>query len=93
MSYLISEENLERQRLLTSFLGPTTDRLLDSLELPPGSRCLDIGCGIGESTRHLAKRIPHSSEVIGIEQDPKLVDTATQLLGTIDCEVRFQQGP
>jgi len=50
MSYTIDEQNLERQRLLATVLEPATKQLLDTLRLPPGSR-LDLGCGIGETTR------------------------------------------
>ena len=51
MSYTIDEQNIERQRLLATILEPPTKQLLDALRLPPGSRCLDLGCGIGEATR------------------------------------------
>src|SRR5947208_9694682 len=60
MSYTIDERNLERQRLLARVLEPLTKRLLDALRLRPDSRCLDIGCGIGETTRLIARYLgPH----------------------------------
>jgi hypothetical protein len=54
MSYTIDEENLERQQLLAMILEPATKQLLDALKLAPGSCCLDLGCGIGETTRLIA---------------------------------------
>jgi len=60
MPYTISEQNIERQKLLNKCLSPITDSLLDILELPSGISCLDVGCGIGETTRHLARRLGSS---------------------------------
>ncbi len=73
MTYAISEQNLERQKLLASIMGPVTDRLLESLPLPSASRCLDVGCGMGETTRHLAENLYNGVELIGVDQDPSLI--------------------
>ena len=57
MTYLISEVNRERQKLLAKVLTPVLDRLLNVLQLPQDLRCLDLGCGIGETTRQLARKL------------------------------------
>src|SRR5438128_5922150 len=71
MSYTIDERKLERQRLLARVLEPLTKRLLDALRLPPDSRCLDIGCGIGETTRLIARYLGPQGECTGIDQDAR----------------------
>ena len=46
-------------------------------ELPQGSRVLDVGCGIGGSTRILAR--DYNFDVLGITISPAQVKRATQL--------------
>ena len=91
MAYTISEANLERQRLLQRIMGPVTDRLLDRLQLPAGVRCLDLGCGMGETTRQLAARLEKTSEVVGVDQDWELVKVASSITPTHGCSITFQQ--
>ncbi len=67
MAYVISEQNLERQKLLASIMGPVTDRLLGSLPLPSPSRCLDVGCGMGETTRQLAGKLDNAVELMWVD--------------------------
>lgn len=55
---------------------------------------LDLGCGIGESTRELAALVPAGSEIVGIEFAPPLVDVALQLASHAEVhrEIRFVVG-
>ena len=92
MAYAISEQNLDRQRLFAQIVRPVTDRLLDSLSVPSGCRCLDIGCGIGETTRHLDEKLNNVAELIGVDQDPNLIEAARSVPSTADGKMTFQQG-
>ncbi len=92
MAYTINETNLERQRLLQKIMEPVTDRLLDQLQLPAGVRCLDLGCGIGETTRQLAGKLEKTSEVVGVDQDRELVNAASSIMPANGCPITFQQG-
>ena len=92
MAYAISEQNLERQKLLAKIVRPVTDRLLDSLSVPSGSRCLDVGCGMGETTRHLAEKLANGVELIGLDQDPNLIGVARSVPSGPDDKIAFQQG-
>lgn len=92
MSYIFDEhKNLERQRLLGLVQIKLTGQLLDTLNLPPGIRCLDLGCGIGESTRLLAARLGASSETIGLDIDPALLETARKS-SDMGAKVTYEQG-
>lgn len=59
------------------------DQFLDLLP-PPGQRTLDIGCGEGRLTRHLAK-LGHA--VTGIDASPALVSAARELDPSVDIRV------
>jgi SAM-dependent methyltransferase len=84
MSYPIDERNLERQRLLARVLEPLTKRLLDVLRLRPDSHCLDVGCGIGETTRLIARYLGPQGGCTGIDQDAALINVAQPGLSTGD---------
>lgn len=79
MAYTVDEQkSFERQRILGVALAKHTHGLLDRLKLPSGIRCLDVACGIGESTRLLASRLGDDSEVIGLDMEPALLDVAQE---------------
>ena len=92
MAYVISELNLERQKLLAKVLAPVTDRLLSVLQLPSGARGLDLGCGMGETTRQLARTLDKPNEIIGLELNPDLVERAKKLSSGEQDDVSFEQG-
>ncbi|MBA3311937.1 MAG: class I SAM-dependent methyltransferase [Planctomycetota bacterium] len=59
-----------RRTIASSLAGLIPDRPL---------LVLDLGCGIGESTRVLASLVPAGSKIIGIEFAPPLVEVANEL--------------
>ena len=69
---------------------PDTREVLARLPPIPGARCLDLGCGQGNTTRCLADVLQPAS-CIGIEYDPALVDYAATRSDNPAC-VTFQQG-
>jgi len=89
MDYAIDECNAERQRLLATVLEPPTREVLAKLPKIPNARCLDLGCGQGNTTRLLAEVI-RPAEVVGLEYDNALVEYAAQAASP-SC-VRFEQG-
>jgi MPBQ/MSBQ methyltransferase len=56
--------------------APATKHLLDRLEVGPGVRVLDVGCGIGGASRMAAMA---GAEVTGIDLTPDFVDAAAVL--------------
>jgi ubiquinone/menaquinone biosynthesis C-methylase UbiE len=75
MFYTIEESNLQRQQLLAQFLNPLSLRALEKISLGKEARILDLGCGLGETTRMLAGRFP-GRELTGVDQDEALIDVA-----------------
>jgi SAM-dependent methyltransferase len=89
MSYAIDERNPERQQLLARILEPSTLQVLDRLPRGTSARCLDLGCGQGNTTRLLSRTLG-ATECIGVEYDAALVDYASTQLNPDG--VSFQQG-
>lgn len=65
-------EEYERLRAQARVWEAATGRLLDQVELAPGARCLDAGCGPGEVMRLMAQRVGPSGRVTGIDVDTDL---------------------
>src|SRR5262249_10099554 len=59
----------ERLRVLGHVFQPETHDFLDKLGLRPGMRRLDVGCGGGDVTRELARRVGATGRVVGIDMD------------------------
>lgn len=55
-----------------AFIKPLRARAVALLELKPGGRVLDLGCGPGGSLPYLAKAVGPSGEVIGVEISPEV---------------------
>jgi SAM-dependent methyltransferase len=68
-------------------LAPFTDDLLAALDLRPGERVLDVGCGTGALTWAVAGAVAPGGRVVGIDLSPQLLARARSR-GT-DDGVRF----
>ena len=53
---------------------------LTLMELRPGERVLDVGCGSGVVTRDIARRIEPHGQVVGIDPSPALIAAARALV-------------
>jgi predicted O-methyltransferase YrrM len=69
-------EGRERLRVLARAMRPTTSALLDRIGIAPGMRCLDAGCGGGDVTRELARRVAPGGSVLGLDVDAAKVEIA-----------------
>ncbi|KAJ8601902.1 hypothetical protein CTAYLR_002688 [Chrysophaeum taylorii] len=66
------------------------DRVLEWARVAPPPTCvLDVGCGIGGASRHIARRFP-TSRVTGITLSPVQAARATTLSEGLACEFRVQ---
>jgi len=76
MQYMIDESDLSRQRLLAHILNRASERHLAELAPTRLGRWLDIGSGVGETTRMLTRFMAADGECVGLEQNPALVEVA-----------------
>jgi trans-aconitate 2-methyltransferase len=64
--------------------------LLALVEVRPNLKVVDLGCGTGELTRHLAETLPNSN-VTGIDNSPQMLDAA-RAASLASSNLRFEQG-
>jgi ubiquinone/menaquinone biosynthesis C-methylase UbiE len=64
-----STEEYERLRRQAQTFEPVTRRLFHAIGLRPGWRCLDLGCGPGETMRLMGEMVGPSGEVTGLDRD------------------------
>jgi len=70
------EEGRERLRLLSEVFGPSTRALLADVGIPPGSACLDVGCGGGDVTFDLARAAGPTGRAVGVDLDRAKLELA-----------------
>jgi len=66
----------ERMNLLAAVHSPATSALLDTIGVPTGARCVDLGCGGGHVAMELVHRVGPSGSVLGIDLDEELIALA-----------------
>jgi len=69
-------EGRERLRILARVMEPSTKALLDRLGLHDGSLCADVGCGGGDVSLELARRVAPTGQVIACDIDQAKLDLA-----------------
>jgi len=62
-------EGRERLRVLARVMRPSSMSLFDRLGLSDGLTCLDVGCGGGDATLELARRVAPRGTVVGVDID------------------------
>jgi SAM-dependent methyltransferase len=60
-------------------IAPFGLRAMDGVDVRPGQRVLDVGCGCGETTLELARRVGASGFVTGIDISRLSIEAARQL--------------
>lgn len=84
----------DEQRRLTILNGVLNDASLSRAALQGGERILDLGCGLGQLSRLMAKAAGPSGRVVGIERSPEQIAEArrqAELAGEADL-VEIRQG-
>jgi SAM-dependent methyltransferase len=77
-SYIIhgGSEGAARLSVLRQAMDETTGQLLDHLAIPRGARVLDVGCGAGEVTYDLARRVGPGGTAVGLDIDAQAIAIA-----------------
>src|SRR2546427_1709594 len=84
-------EGRERLRILARVMHASSMSLFDRLGLCGGLACLDVGCGGGDATLELARRVSPDGKVVGVDIDEKKLQVArteAQQLGVMNVEFR-----
>ncbi|OYY95474.1 MAG: hypothetical protein B7Y41_02940 [Hydrogenophilales bacterium 28-61-23] len=81
--YLLPREDFNLAKFLRDDLGttwlhaggmPSTKRLVELLDIKPGMKVLDLGCGVGSATRYVARN--SKASVVGVDLDPDMIQRA-----------------
>ena len=68
----------ERLKILAAGLAPYTNSLLDDAGIAPGMGVLDAGCGGGDVSVELGRRVGDAGRVVGIDMDIAKIDLARE---------------
>jgi 2-polyprenyl-3-methyl-5-hydroxy-6-metoxy-1,4-benzoquinol methylase len=68
---------LERHEAVDRQLAPFGRRAMDRADIGAGQRVLDVGCGCGETTLELARRVGAGGFVTGIDISRLLIERAS----------------
>jgi SAM-dependent methyltransferase len=66
----------QNRKVFVGALDEVTDELFERFPPPPGGRCLDIGCGFGETTQRMAALVGAEGFVLGSDSSPRFVEDA-----------------
>lgn len=69
--------------------GKFRKKFVDSLDLQPGQKVLDIGCGTGSLLKLIKQTYPEV-EVIGIDGDPEILEIAKKKAKDSNLDIRFE---
>jgi ubiquinone/menaquinone biosynthesis C-methylase UbiE len=70
--------------------GDVARQVIERLEIKPGYRILDLGCGTGWATRELAQAAP-GVQAIGVDVSPKMVARAEEQ-SSLRIRARYEHG-
>jgi 2-polyprenyl-3-methyl-5-hydroxy-6-metoxy-1,4-benzoquinol methylase len=69
-------EGKRRLELVGRIFDRHTARFLDTIGVPPGISALDVGCGGGNVTLEVARRVGPAGRVVGIDFDGEILEYA-----------------
>ena len=70
-------------------MGPASLEFLVRAGLAPGISCLDVGCGDGQVTIELARRVGPSGRVVGVDNDAEALQLARRAAEEAGVEADF----
>lgn len=75
--------------LITAAFAPHGSALIDRCQELTGARVVDLGCGFGDTTVELARRVGPGGEVTGIDASPRFVAEGRSLASARASAARF----
>lgn len=73
---VLHERWKKNRKVFVGALDEVTDELLERFPPPKGGRCIDIGCGFGETTQQLAELVGPEGFVLGTDSSPRFIEDA-----------------
>ena len=71
-------ERIEQREWITDEVA-TREAYLDLLEIRPGERVLEVGCGSGVVLREVARKVAPSGAAVGLDISPAMLEVARRL--------------
>ncbi len=84
-------EGAKRLRILAEVSWPATERLIKTLGVKEGWKCLDAGCGNGHVAIKLASMVGGSGRVVGEDFDDAVLEVARKEARHAGANVEFRQ--
>lgn len=75
---VLFDKYLRFKHLFTEGLASHSNQVLEMQAYPQGIRVLDIGCGFGDSTIEIARRVGQKGEAVGLDCADNFVSAAQQ---------------
>lgn len=69
------------------FFKPTAAGLIHTLDVRPGERAVDLGCGRGAALLPLARAVGPEGSVVGVDISPRMVDLARSEVAAAGLDV------
>jgi len=80
---------VELQPRIDPMLAPFGEKAIEALDLMPGERVIEIGCGNGTTTLALAERVGAEGEVLAVDLSRPMLNKAMERGKTSGHPVRF----
>ena len=89
-----TDYHVQMLRVSNPLREPVLRSAIQALQLPPGSRGLDAGCGIGLPTLLLAEAVGPAGHVTGLDLSPEFLVYAEEIVGQagLSEQISFREG-
>lgn len=75
---VLFDKFVQYRDILVTGLGLHGEVAMDRANIEPGARVLDVGCGFGDTTITLARRVGPKGEATGVDGAPRFIEAATR---------------
>src|SRR5262245_33828751 len=84
LDWLFRSFHLDQEKVRSS--------MIERLDLRPGARVLEVGCGTGKDTAQIAKALKGTGEIFAQDLSPAMVTIAKHALAGVETSVEFFLG-
>src|SRR2546427_10451551 len=69
------------QKVIDAHISPLGEQAMDRAGIAPGERVIDVGCGCGDTTIVLGRRVGPVGRVLGIDVSAPMLERAAETAG------------